>query len=140
MISPAAVRAGAGAQWLSWDCPKRRPMKTWPWPPIFRRKAHASSAPTRTCFSQRDWTLPGAGALLASIETSTGVAPFVIGKPEPIMFLEAVHRLGGDPESVAMIGDRLSTDIAGGQQRQAARTILVLSGISTSRRSGTGRH
>lgn len=74
--------------------------------------------------------LPGAGALLALIEASTGVAPFVIGKPGPVMFQEAVARLGGDTGSIAMIGDRLSTDIAGAQQA-GLRSILVLSGIST---------
>lgn len=74
--------------------------------------------------------LPGAGALLAAIEASTGVPPFVIGKPGPIMFREAVERLGSNPAGIAMIGDRLSTDILGARDA-GLRTILVLSGIST---------
>jgi 4-nitrophenyl phosphatase len=74
--------------------------------------------------------LPGAGALLAVISTATGVEPLLIGKPGPIVFQEAVKRLGGDPDTVAMVGDRLSTDIAGAKNA-GLRAILVLSGIST---------
>jgi len=74
--------------------------------------------------------LPGAGALLAVISTATGVEPTVIGKPGPIVFREAVKRLGGDPAGVAMVGDRLSTDIYGAKAA-GLRAILVLTGIST---------
>lgn len=81
--------------------------------------------------------LPGAGALLAVIETSTGVAPLIVGKPEPIMFTEAVRRMGGEPETTAMVGDRLTTDIAGGRNA-GLQTILVLSGISTREEAESG--
>lgn len=74
--------------------------------------------------------LPGAGALLAVITTATGVEPMLIGKPGPIVFQEAVKRLGGDPAGVVMVGDRLSTDIAGAKAA-GLRAVLVLSGIST---------
>lgn len=74
--------------------------------------------------------LPGAGALQAVITTATGVEPVLIGKPGPIIFREAMRRLGGDPDSVAMVGDRLSTDIHGAKAA-GLRAILVLSGIST---------
>ena len=74
--------------------------------------------------------LPGAGAILAMITTATGIEPTVIGKPGPIIFREAVNRLGGDPSTVAMVGDRLSTDIYGAKAA-GLRAILVLSGIST---------
>lgn len=74
--------------------------------------------------------LPGAGAILAMITTATGVEPTIIGKPGPIVFREAVKLLGGDPASVAMVGDRLSTDIHGAKAA-GLRAILVLSGIST---------
>jgi 4-nitrophenyl phosphatase len=74
--------------------------------------------------------LPGAGALLAVISTATGIQPTVIGKPGPIVFHEAVKRLGGDATTVAMVGDRLSTDIVGAKAA-GLRAILVLSGIST---------
>lgn len=81
--------------------------------------------------------LPGAGALLAVIETSTGVAPLIVGKPEPIMFNEAVRRMGGAPETTAMVGDRLTTDIAGGRNA-GLQTVLVLSGISSREEAENG--
>ncbi len=74
--------------------------------------------------------LPGAGSFLALIETATGVAPTVIGKPGPLLFQDAMRRLGGTPQNTAMVGDRLSTDIAGGKAAGIA-TILVLSGITS---------
>jgi 4-nitrophenyl phosphatase len=74
--------------------------------------------------------LPGAGALLAFIETGTGVQPTLIGKPGPIMFQQAMRRMGGLPENTAMVGDRLTTDILGGKNA-GMQTILLLSGIST---------
>ncbi|MCB8966669.1 MAG: HAD-IIA family hydrolase [Ardenticatenaceae bacterium] len=74
--------------------------------------------------------LPGAGAIIAFIQTATGVTPTLVGKPGPIMFQQAMQRLGGTPANTAMVGDRLTTDIAGGQAAGLA-TILVLSGISS---------
>lgn len=74
--------------------------------------------------------MPGAGALLAFIETGTGVKPTLIGKPGPIMFQQAMQRIGGAPENTAMVGDRLSTDILGGQNA-GLRTIFLLSGVNT---------
>ncbi len=73
--------------------------------------------------------LPGTGSLLAFLETATGIKPIVIGKPNKSMFDEALRRLKAKPEETAMIGDRLNTDIAGGQQA-GLRTILLLSGIA----------
>lgn len=73
--------------------------------------------------------LPGAGALLSFIQTATGVAPTVIGKPGPVLFQHALRRLDGTPADTAMVGDRLSTDIAGGKAA-GLTTILLLSGIS----------
>jgi len=74
--------------------------------------------------------LPGAGSLQAVIQTATGIAPTIIGKPGPIMFEQAMSRLGGTRENTAMVGDRLSTDIAGGKAA-GLQTIMVLSGISS---------
>lgn len=73
--------------------------------------------------------LPGAGALQALITAATGVKPITIGKPGPAIFTEAMARLGGTPADTAMVGDRLNTDIAGGQAA-GLYTILLLSGIS----------
>ena len=75
--------------------------------------------------------LPGAGTIVAAIQTATAVAPIVVGKPEPGLFEHGLRRLGGLlPGQVAMIGDRLDTDVVGGR-RAGLRTILVLSGVTT---------
>ena len=75
--------------------------------------------------------IPGAGSIVAAIQTATAVVPIVVGKPEPGLFEHGLHRLGGLlPEQVAMIGDRLDTDIVGGR-RAGLHTILVLSGVTT---------
>jgi 4-nitrophenyl phosphatase len=72
---------------------------------------------------------PGAGALLAVLQTATGEAPVIIGKPEPHLFLQALDRLGTAPQSTLVVGDRLETDILGGQ-RAGTRTGLVLTGVT----------
>jgi 4-nitrophenyl phosphatase len=75
--------------------------------------------------------LPGAGTMIAAIEAATGVAPVVLGKPEPGLFEHGLKRLGGlHPAQAAMIGDRLDTDVDGGH-RAGLRTILVLTGVTS---------
>ncbi len=83
-----------------------------------------------TNFPTEKGPVPGSGAQLAALETTTSVAPVVVGKPEPWMYEEALHRMGARPETTAVIGDRLDTDIAGGV-RAGLTTVLLLSGIST---------
>jgi glycerol-1-phosphatase len=71
---------------------------------------------------------PGAGALLATIEATTGVTAEVVGKPEPPLLEAALRRAhGGRP---LFVGDRLDTDIAGAQ-RMGWDSLLVLTGITT---------
>jgi 4-nitrophenyl phosphatase len=72
---------------------------------------------------------PGTGSLIAALQTASGVDPRVIGKPEPAMFQLAMAEMGARPETTAAIGDRLESDILGGQ-RAGLITICVLSGIS----------
>jgi 4-nitrophenyl phosphatase len=74
--------------------------------------------------------VPGNGAILAALEAATGVAPFVVGKPEPTIFDLALARMEVGKEGAAVIGDRLETDILGGQ-RAGLITILVLSGVTS---------
>lgn len=74
--------------------------------------------------------IPGAGAMLAALEASTGVAPTIVGKPERTIFELALAKLGGSREDTAVIGDRLDTDILGGYNA-GLTTILVLSGATT---------
>ncbi len=72
---------------------------------------------------------PGAGAILAAITAATDVQPKLAGKPQPYIFQLALRRLGIQPEEAVMVGDRLETDIAGGQNA-GLKTALVLSGVS----------
>nr|MBC7244319.1 HAD family hydrolase [Chloroflexota bacterium] len=84
--------------------------------------------PDKTFPSEGELT-PGAGALLAAIETATDTAPLIIGKPQPIIFEIAFQKLQAEPKTTAMLGDRLDTDILGGR-RMGLVTILVLSGVT----------
>lgn len=72
----------------------------------------------------------GNGAILAALQAATGVAPTIIGKPEPIMYQQALALLGGDLAGTVAIGDRLETDIRGAI-RAGLRSLLVLSGVTT---------
>lgn len=72
---------------------------------------------------------PGTGAVLAAVETATGKTATIGGKPERHLFDLARAQLGG-AKRVAMIGDRVSSDIAGGRAAGLG-TILVLSGTTS---------
>ncbi|MBK9234445.1 MAG: HAD hydrolase-like protein [Anaerolineae bacterium] len=74
--------------------------------------------------------LPGAGAPSPSCTAATGVEPTVVGKPQVAMFEQALARLGIIPAQAIMVGDRVETDIVGGQAA-GLRTIGVLSGVSS---------
>jgi len=74
--------------------------------------------------------LPGAGSILAALEAATGVAPTIIGKPQPAMFEAALHVLGTVAERTLMLGDRLATDIAGAR-RAGLKAALLLTGVTT---------
>jgi 4-nitrophenyl phosphatase len=84
--------------------------------------------PDKTFPSERG-IVPGAGSLLALLETATGVRPTVIGKPETAMMQQAMARMGAQPSRTAVLGDRLETDILAGQRAELT-TLLVLSGIT----------
>ncbi len=84
-----------------------------------------------------DTTLPterglthGNGAILAALEAATDVTPTIIGKPEPIIYQQALSLLGVDPDHTVAIGDRLETDILGAV-RTGIRSIMVLTGVSS---------
>jgi glycerol-1-phosphatase len=72
--------------------------------------------------------LPGTGAVLAAVETASGRRAEIGGKPERHLFELALAAIPG-AERVAMVGDRLSSDVAGGHAAGLA-TVLVLSGTS----------
>jgi glycerol-1-phosphatase len=73
---------------------------------------------------------PGTGAILAAVEVASGKKAEIAGKPEHHLFDLALSKIP-DAKRVAMIGDRLSSDIAGGDAA-GLDTILVLSGTSGS--------
>ncbi len=72
---------------------------------------------------------PGTGATLAAVETASGKTAEIGGKPERHLF-EQARGLIADAGRVAMVGDRLASDIEGGR-RAGLATILVLSGASS---------
>ncbi|MCJ7694384.1 MAG: HAD-IIA family hydrolase [Anaerolineaceae bacterium] len=72
---------------------------------------------------------PGAGTIVRAIETASETKPIIIGKPEPALFNLGFEKLGLRPEQTMVVGDRLETDIAGGQAA-GCLTCLVLSGVS----------
>jgi HAD superfamily hydrolase (TIGR01450 family) len=72
---------------------------------------------------------PGTGAILAAVETASGATAEIGGKPEPHLFELARARIAA-AERVAMVGDRVSSDIEGGR-RAGLETILVLSGATS---------
>jgi NagD protein len=71
--------------------------------------------------------IPASGSMAALIEEATGVAPFFIGKPNPMMTRYALNYLGVHSEETVMIGDKMDIDIIAGLQ-SGMETILVLSG------------
>lgn len=74
--------------------------------------------------------VPGAGSIIALIEAASGQSPTIIGKPERAMFDAALRQLGAPPAETLMIGDRISTDIAGAQAL-GMKTALVMTGVET---------
>ena len=63
-----------------------------------------------------DGLAPEAGVLLAAIAAGAGVAPTIIGKPERPLLEQALRLMGSTPAATAILGDRLDTDILGGQR------------------------
>ncbi len=75
--------------------------------------------------------LPDCAAMLAALEACTGArAEAVVGKPSRYMADAFLHRLGVAPDEVAVVGDRVNTDVAMGQEFAAAG-ILVLTGATS---------
>jgi NagD protein len=73
--------------------------------------------------------VPACGAMAALIERASGVSPFFIGKPNPLMMRSALNYLGVHSENTLMVGDRMDTDIIAGVE-SGMETALVLSGVT----------
>jgi NagD protein len=74
--------------------------------------------------------LPATGSVAALISRATGVDPYFVGKPNPLMMRSALNAIDAHSETTAMIGDRMDTDIVSGLEA-GMHTILVLSGLTT---------
>jgi NagD protein len=74
--------------------------------------------------------VPATGSVAALISKATGVQPYFIGKPNPLMMREALNTLQAHSETSVMVGDRMDTDVISGLEA-GMRTILVLTGITT---------
>lgn len=93
------------------------------------RGASLYAAGRDATFPMADGPWPATGAILAAVETAAGVRATVAGKPERHIFELARARLGRC-ERVAIVGDHLEADIAGGR-RAGLATVLVLSGTTS---------
>lgn len=81
-------------------------------------------------FPNENGIAPGGGSLVAAVAEASGREPITIGKPE-IFLINQIMKLTRIPrERTTMIGDRLDTDIVGGN-RAGVKTVLVLGGVSS---------
>jgi NagD protein len=71
--------------------------------------------------------IPATGAVAALITKATGVEPYFVGKPNPLMMRSALNRIDAHSESTVMVGDRMDTDVVSGLEA-GLRTILVMTG------------
>jgi NagD protein len=73
--------------------------------------------------------VPATGSVAALISRATGVEPYFVGKPNPLMIRSALNALDAHSETTAMIGDRMDTDIVAGLEA-GLDTVLVLTGVT----------
>ena len=73
--------------------------------------------------------LPATGSVAALITKATGKDPYIVGKPNPMMFRSAMNKIQAHSESTGMIGDRMDTDVVAGIEA-GLHTVLVLTGIA----------
>src|SRR6266567_9261767 len=73
--------------------------------------------------------VPATGSVAALISAATGVKPYFVGKPNPLMMRTALRTLNAHSEESVMIGDTMTTDIVAGLE-SGLRTILVLTGVT----------
>lgn len=80
-------------------------------------------------------SLPATGSVAALITKATGVDPYFVGKPNPLMMRSALNQIEAHSETTVMIGDRMDTDILSGLEA-GLRTILVLTGSTAAHEVG----
>lgn len=74
-----------------------------------------------------DGPLPATGSVAALISRATGVEPYFVGKPNPLMMRSALNAIDAHSETTAMVGDRMDTDVVSGLEA-GMYTVLVLTG------------
>ncbi len=79
--------------------------------------------------------VPGAGSLVASVQTVSGMEPFVVGKPNPTMIEQIIREAGVSKDETVVVGDRYETDIVSGL-RAGCATHMVLTGITSAAPEG----
>jgi NagD protein len=77
----------------------------------------------------QDGSRPGCGALVAMLESASGIKAFSVGKPSPVMMRAARKELSLTTDQTVMIGDTMDTDILGGVQL-GFKTVLALTGTT----------
>jgi NagD protein len=98
---------------------------------IKQGKPYLASHPDRVCPTNEPTVLVDCGSICAALQSAAGRWPdAVLGKPDPRMLHGLAHRHGLRPEEIAMVGDRLYTDIEMAR-RAGALGVLVLTGEAT---------
>ena len=92
---------------------------------------YIATNPDRVCPTDQPTVLVDCGSICACIEHATGRRPDItLGKPDPNMLSGILSRHGLQPDQIAMVGDRMDTDIVAGIET-GLDTVLVLSGCTT---------
>ena len=100
---------------------------------IHQGKLFVATNPDRVCPTDQPTVLVDCGSICVMLEKATGRAPdIVLGKPDPAMLSGILDRHGLRPSQIAMVGDRIYTDILMAH-RADAFGVLVLTGEATSR-------
>jgi NagD protein len=76
-----------------------------------------------------DGPLPACGSVAALITKATGIEPYFVGKPNPLMMREGLNKIEAHSETTAMVGDRMDTDVLCGLEA-GLQTFLVLTGVT----------
>ncbi len=98
---------------------------------IKQGKLYFATNPDRVCPTDEPTVLVDCGSICAALREATGRAPAaVLGKPDPAMLRGILHRHALKPDQLAMVGDRLYTDVAMAH-RVGALGVLVLTGEAT---------
>lgn len=98
---------------------------------IHQKKPYVATNPDRICPTDQPTVLVDCGSICAALREATGREPdVVLGKPDPSMLSGILERRALQPDQIAMVGDRIYTDILMAQ-RARALGVLVLSGEAT---------